>query len=243
MSDQTTDTNKNNKIELISFKLCPFVQRAVIALNEKSVDFKLTHIDLMNTPDWFGDVSPLGKVPVLVVDGTPVFESAVISEYLDEVYEPQLHPHNALEKATHRSWIEFASELIMTQYKMITAESEDDFEGHRASLTKAFSRLEAVLSEKGPYFSGSQFALVDTAFAPIFMRLAILDKVVGDGAVGVGVTGGLNILKSDSVTARWAAALLERESVKTSVIEGFEDLFVSRFTQQGGFVFGDGGSA
>lgn len=223
-----THTNKENKIELISFKLCPFVQRAVIALNEKSVDFKLTHIDLMNKPDWFGDISPLGQVPVLVVNGTPVFESAVISEYLDEVYEPQLHPQDVLEKATHRSWIEFASEQVMTQYKMITAKAEDDFEEHKASLMKAFSRLESVVSEKGSYFSGSEFALVDTAFAPIFMRLAILESA----------TGGLNILESNSVISRWAAALLERKSVKSSVVDGFEDLFISRFKGQGGFVFG-----
>ena len=52
-------------IELISFKICPFVQRSVIALKEKQVDFKVTYIDLANPPEWFSEVSPLGKVPVL----------------------------------------------------------------------------------------------------------------------------------------------------------------------------------
>ena len=52
----------------ISHKLCPYVQRAVIALNEKGVPFERIDIDLANKPDWFLKISPLGKVPVLLVD-------------------------------------------------------------------------------------------------------------------------------------------------------------------------------
>ena len=50
------------KIELISFKLCPFVQRSVITLLKKGVEFKITYVDLANKPDWFLAISPLGKV-------------------------------------------------------------------------------------------------------------------------------------------------------------------------------------
>ena len=52
-------------LKLISHKLCPYVQRAVIALNEKGVPFERIDIDLANKPDWFLKISPLGKVPVL----------------------------------------------------------------------------------------------------------------------------------------------------------------------------------
>ena len=53
-------------LKLISHKLCPYVQRAVIALTEKGVAFERIDIDLANKPDWFLKISPLGKVPVLV---------------------------------------------------------------------------------------------------------------------------------------------------------------------------------
>ena len=66
-------------LKLISHKLCPYVQRAVIALNEKGVPFERIDIDLANKPDWFLKISPLGKVPVLLVataDGeAALFES------------------------------------------------------------------------------------------------------------------------------------------------------------------------
>ena len=48
-------------LKLISHKLCPYVQRAVIALTEKGVPFERIDIDLANKPDWFLKISPLGK--------------------------------------------------------------------------------------------------------------------------------------------------------------------------------------
>ena len=57
-------------LHLISFKTCPFVQRAVITLKHKNIDFEITYIDLADPPDWFLEMSPLNKVPVLKVDDT-----------------------------------------------------------------------------------------------------------------------------------------------------------------------------
>lgn len=71
------------KLTLISFPTCPFVQRAVIALKERGVDFDVVYIDLADKPDWFLKISPLGKVPVLKVEAEGrapaiLFESTVI---------------------------------------------------------------------------------------------------------------------------------------------------------------------
>ena len=74
------------KLTLISHHLCPYVQRAAIALNEKGVEFERKNIDLNNKPDWFLKLSPLGKVPILVVDDeTVLFESSVIAQYVNEI--------------------------------------------------------------------------------------------------------------------------------------------------------------
>ena len=67
------------KLTLISHKLCPYVQRAVIALTEKGVPFERIDIDLANKPDWFLKISPLGKVPVLLVE-TADGEAATVRE-------------------------------------------------------------------------------------------------------------------------------------------------------------------
>ena len=88
-------------LKLISHKLCPYVQRAVIALTEKGVPFERIDIDLANKPDWFLKISPLGKVPVLLVetaDGeAALFESNVICEYIEDTQGgAKLHPQDPL---------------------------------------------------------------------------------------------------------------------------------------------------
>lgn len=56
------------KLELISFALCPFVQRSVITLKYKQADFKTTYIDLKNKPEWFLEISPLSLTPRIQKD-------------------------------------------------------------------------------------------------------------------------------------------------------------------------------
>src|ERR1700757_1923962 len=99
-------------LKLISHKLCPYVQRAVIALTEKGVSYERIDIDLASKPDWFLKISPLGKTPVLVVGDRAIFESAVILEYLEETQGHPLHPADMLARAEHRSWMEFGSAVL-----------------------------------------------------------------------------------------------------------------------------------
>src|SRR5215470_4136993 len=102
-------------LKLISHKLCPYVQRAVIALSEKGVPFERIDIDLANKPDWFLKISPLGKVPVLTTEQGEValFESNVICEYIEETQGGRrLHPEDPLARAQHRAWMEFGSAIL-----------------------------------------------------------------------------------------------------------------------------------
>src|SRR5215469_13519054 len=81
------------KYLLVSFKTCPWVQRAAIVLREKNIDFEFRHIDRDNRPDWFLAISPHKKGPVLRLDDKiSLFESSAMSEFLDETTQPQLHP-------------------------------------------------------------------------------------------------------------------------------------------------------
>ena len=88
------------KYLLVSFKTCPWVQRAAIVLREKNVPFEFRHIEPDNRPDWFLAISPHKKVPVLRIDDkVSLFESNAINEYLDETIAPRLHPDDPVERA------------------------------------------------------------------------------------------------------------------------------------------------
>jgi glutathione S-transferase len=192
-------------LKLISHKLCPYVQRAVIALTEKGVAFERIDVDLANKPDWFLAISPLGRTPVLQVGDTAIFESAVILEYLEETEPKPLHPADPLRRAEHRGWIEFGSAVLNDIAGLYGAPNEAAFQTKAAQLEQRFERLEArVLSS--PWFDGENFSLVDAVFGPVFRYFDVFDEI-----------GDFGILAGKPKLARWRASLAARPSVKSAV--------------------------
>ena len=121
-------------LTLVSHHLCPYVQRAAIALAEKGVPFERVNVDLSNKPDWFRAISPLGKVPLLRVrrddSEEVIFESAVILEFLEETEANPLHPADPLARARHRAWIEFGSAILNAIGRFYSAARRDNH-GHQ----------------------------------------------------------------------------------------------------------------
>ena len=194
-----------SKLTLISHELCPFVQRAAIALEEKGVAFGRITVDLANKPDWFLAISPLGKVPLLKVGDVAIFESAVILEYLEETQPNPLHPADALQRAEHRSWMEFGSTILMDLWTLYTAVDEAAFQAKAKQLTEKFARLEQRLGE-GPYFDGARFSLVDAVFGPVFRYFDVFDRIADFG-----------MLTGKPRLAAWRHALAQRPSIARAV--------------------------
>jgi glutathione S-transferase len=202
-------------IELISFKTCPFVQRAAITLGYKEVEHKVTFIDLADPPDWFLEISPLAKVPVLRIDGEILFESAVINEYLDDITGGELQPKDSLARAKNRAWIEFASNMLGNTYMMKTATEKGKYEKYRDQLVSQFRRLEKRLGD-GPWFNGKDFSLADTAFAPLFAHDAVAN-------FRFSMIDAATMPKLDA----WSKRLLALPAVKNSLVADFEDLYLA----------------
>ncbi len=190
---------------LVSHALCPYVQRAAIVLAEKGVPFERRDIDLANKPDWFLALSPLGKTPVLQVGEQALFESAVICEYLDETEAPRLHPADALQRARHRSWMEFGSALLNAIGGFYSAADDAALAAAAKDIRVRLGQIEAVLGD-GPWFDGGRFGLVDAVFGPVFRYLDVFD--------GLGDFGFMDGLPR---VARWRAALAQRPSVRDAV--------------------------
>src|SRR5437588_4609274 len=168
------------RLRLISHKLCPYVQRAVIALTEKGVAFERIDIDLANKPDWFLAISPLGKTPVLQVGDTAIFESAVILEYLQETQPKPLHPADPLRRAEHRAWIEFGSTVLNDIGGFYAAPDETTFKAKASQLEQRFARSEARVAAS-PWFDGASFSLVDAVFGTVFRYFVVFVEFVDFG--------------------------------------------------------------
>jgi len=208
-----------SKYHLISSVTCPWVQRAVIMLRAKGVDFDVTYINLKEKPDWFLEISPHGKVPVLKVDDTALFESNAIAEFLDEVYEPRLHPADAIKRAQNRAWTDFLPTFAWGPgiSNLSYCASQEALPEALETARDRVGRLEGALADRGndgPYFNGDEICLVDAAYGPFFMRFAICEKALKTG-----------LLDEFPLVKAWSDALLANEAVTGSVPSEFPEAF------------------
>ena len=202
---------------LVSFKTCPWVQRAAIVLREKKVDFEFRHIEPDNRPDWFLAISPHKKVPVLRIDDkVSLFESNAIAEYLDETIAPRLHPADPAERAVNRAWTDYIPTFAQSVTGRAYAETEADFNKAIGQIPAAFERLETALAKQGsgPFFNGAKYSLVDAAYAPFLQRYHFLDRVKKLG----------HIEKFPRLKA-WMEALLDRQSTHSFPPAEFEAMY------------------
>ena len=208
---------------LASHALCPYVQRAAIVLTEKGVAFERREVNLSDKPAWFLAVSPLGKTPVLLVAGEPVFESAVICEYLDDTHAPRLHPDDALERARHRGWIEFASALLNTIAGFYSAADDAALHKKRDALREGMRQLERELERRpGPYFAGAPFSLVDAAFGPVFRYFDVFERIADFG-----------FFERTPRLLAWRHALAQRDSVRRAVAADYPERLLAFLRARG----------
>ena len=204
-------------LTLISHKLCPYVQRVAIVLNEKGISFERKDIDLANKPDWFLKISPLGKTPVLLVDDCPIFESSVICEYLEDSHYPFMHPEDALNRAKNRAWMEFGSSILNSIGGFYNATDNLLLEAKVIEIRTKFEHIEAVLNDQ-PYCNGIQFSIVDAVFGPVFRYFDTLEVIKDFGFFN-------NLPK----VSAWRRRLAERPSVKSAVVSNYSELLHSFF--------------
>ena len=204
------------KYLLVSFKTCPWVQRAAIVLREKNVEFEFRHIEPDNRPDWFLAISPHKKVPVLRVDDTvTLFESNAINEYLDETIAPRLHPADPMQRAINRAWTDYLP--TFTEHVTGVAYAADEAAAKKCldKIPVAFERLERALEKGGgPLFNGAKYSLVDAAYAPFLQRYVFLDRIRPIG----------QIEKFPRLKA-WAGVLMRRPSTHSFPEAEFEALY------------------
>lgn len=87
--------------------LSPFVRKVRLLLAEKGLDYQLHIIAPGAQPEWYYDISPLGRIPGFRDGDVNLADSSVIAQYLEEQYPEHtpLYGHNAVERAQIR-WLE-----------------------------------------------------------------------------------------------------------------------------------------
>lgn len=192
----------------------------MIVLRAKGVEFDVTYINLRAKPDWFLKISPHGKVPVLLVNDEPLFESNAIAEYLDEVAAPRLHPAEPFKRARNRAWTDYVPTFSGLLGGVYYAKSPDDIpdamDKARVALARLEGAIEAERGNDGPFFNGADLSLVDASYAPFFQRFCFADAKLNTG-----------LLAEFPRVEAWARTLLSQDVVTGSVADSFDDEFRS----------------
>lgn len=200
----------------------------MIVLRAKSVEFEITHITADNKPDWFLEVSPHGKVPLLMVGQKVLFESNAIAEFLDETIDPRLHPEDPFERAENRAWTDFIPSFANALNSYLFALDLDDQQSKKQGARKVLSKLEERLQKdnkkKGKYFNGKNLSIVDAAYAPFLMRFTIVEPYCNTG-----------IMAEFPNIEEWRKALVTNPLVKASLPEDFMRLFKKNLIKRGAY--------
>ncbi len=199
-------------LHLYSYQGCPFARRTRMTLFEKGLDFDLTEIDLKNRPANFAEISPYGKVPVLLHNGSRLYESAIINEYLNDVFpEPPLMPADPLQRAQARIWMDYCdSRFSAASWQFMQAgDDPDKLAAARKALQDCFLFIERegmrALSD-GPYWLGETVSLLDIQYMPFFQRYTT-------------EPGASEIPAECTRLKHWLALMNERDSFRSTAAE------------------------
>ncbi len=214
-------TEEVKMIKVVSFKICPFVQRVTALLEAKSIPYEIEYISLSDKPEWFLDLSPNGQVPLLILEsGQALFESDAIVEYLEEAYPPLESKVSLEQKAKNRAWSYLATKNYLVQCSTMRSSDTETLEQKKAKLSKAFATIEMELTDK-PYFNGENLSMVDIAWLPLLHRASIIEEHTC-----------YDLLEGSPKTKQWQQWLLNLEITSRSVADDFEQVFTQFYLSE-----------
>ncbi|WCP67031.1 glutathione S-transferase family protein [Vibrio tubiashii] len=202
-------------LKIVSFIICPFVQRVTAALEAKKIPYEIEYIDLKNKPQWFLDISPNGQVPILVTEsGTTLFESDAIIEYIEDEFGPLEQGVTNEQRALDRAWSYLGSKNYLAQCGTMSSKDQETFKQRAEKLITAFKKVEKQLSGDTQFFKSDNLSNVDMAWLPLLHRAAL-----------VKAHSGYDFFCGLPKMQAWQKNLLETGLAEKTVSEDFNEKF------------------
>lgn len=172
-------------LTLYGAQLSPFVRKTRLCLLEKALDYQLEVVMPFTPPEWYLQLSPLGRIPALKDGELSLADSSVICQYLEEAYPDtaRLYGSDAAQRAQIR-WLEkYADYEIapLTTFCVFRNRILKPSTGNpcnegsvqaalQEKLPPHFDYLERQLGEND-FFISSQLSLADIALASQLINL------------------------------------------------------------------------
>jgi glutathione S-transferase len=173
-----------SSLKLYNAKVCPFAQRTCILLAYKGIEHEQEIIDLTRDSEpWYLELNPEGTVPTIVHHGKVIYESAIVNEYLDEVFqEKRAFPEDPFKKAVSRILIDYCNHTFIPPfYELLMNQDRSQDTALKESVLETLRYLNARLMTWNPQgtFVWESFGMADIAFAPFFRRYCLNEHYRG----------------------------------------------------------------
>jgi len=158
-------------MKLIASLISPFGRKVRVALAEKKIEYELVEAAPFAPDTNVPSYNPLGKIPILVLDdGTNLFDSRVIVEYLDTVSPvSRLIPEPSRQRIAVKRWealadgiCDAAAAMVFEGRRPAKQQSKDWVERQRAKIERGVTELASELGDK-PWCNGEAYSLADIA--------------------------------------------------------------------------------
>jgi len=163
----------------------PFVRKVLVTLTEKGLPWELEEVNVFDPPEWFLELSPAKRIPVLRdrsvasegVAGT-LADSSSICAYLERKHpEPCLYPEDPFEYGRALWFEEYADTLVAARIgfgllrTLLVGPSRGDppdleraRKTYHQDLPPLFTYLEGEIGNR-EYLVGGAFSIADIALA------------------------------------------------------------------------------
>lgn len=175
----------------------PFVRKVAAFCSEKDADFEIEPVNVFDPPDWFLEISPLKRIPVLrdctvATDGPEgtIADSSAICGFVERKHpEPALYPHHPYAHG-RALWIEeYADSMLAATagggifraiYFAIMQGKDPDIDTARdtwsAKMPPILDFLEASLGDQD-YFVGNEISIADITVTCCLMQIALVARL------------------------------------------------------------------
>jgi glutathione S-transferase len=160
-------------MKLLGGSISPYTRKVRIVLAEKKIECEFEVADVNPPENPVNAHNPLGKIPTLLMDdGTALFDSRVIVEFLDNVSPiARLIPEDNRERVAVRRWEALADGCLdaglLVRYESVRPKKEQSAawsSKQTGKLKRSLAAIALELADK-PWCHGDRYTLADIAVA------------------------------------------------------------------------------
>ncbi|XP_065574377.1 pyrimidodiazepine synthase-like [Artemia franciscana] len=172
-----------SEVRLYTFEFCPHGQRIRLLLSAKNIPHDIVYVNPSSIPEWYVQKNVTGKLPGIEHNGKMIIESAIICEYLEEVYSTKMmHRSDPVQRAYDRILLlNFSTKVGQNLAYLVKNKEASDKDERIAQVTDILVHFEDQLAKRGtPFYAGAQPGMLDYSIWPWLERIRAISTIYGN---------------------------------------------------------------